>query len=1028
MSGRFSYIFCEFLNRVFFSAMPFFKKKIERSKSLSRKEISLARLENFRKDVVTDNHTAPLGELCRRLNTSKETGLTSQQAAEILAKTGPNALTPSTRTPEIVKFIRTLTQGFSVLLWTGAFLCFAAFVIRKLTTGEFDTDNFILGCVLVVVVVVTGCFMYFQEHKSQKIMESFANMVPPKATVIRDGETVSILSKDIVVGDLVDMKFGDRIPADIRIIHCQNFKVDNSALTGESEPQFRGVECTSEDLLETKNFAFFSTNAVEGTAKGIVVACGDQTVMGRIAGLTARLQPNKTPIARELEHFMKIISIWACFLGVVFGGAALAMQYSWIEASLFLIGIIVANVPEGLLATVTVCLSVTAKRMAAKNCLVKNLEAVETLGSTSIICSDKTGTLTQNKMTVCHFWVDNVIRNADVSTQQNEAVSYKNGEGFNLLMRCATLCNRAEFIHGEEAKPIQSRVVRGDASEEAILKFVELSHVHGSPSEFRKKHPKLFEIPFSSTTKYQISIHEMDGKCLVVMKGAPERILARCSKIFINSKTQELTEEYRMRCDKACIQLAEKGERVLGFCDLLLDDNYPLDFQFCAEPPNFPRRNLRFVGFMALIDPPRPQVPDAVERCRSAGIRVVMVTGDHPITAKAIAREVGIIKNKESIDASNIGIIETLPPNLNNFSIVIHGSALRDMTNQELDNVLNNFNEIVFARTSPTQKLQIVEGFQRLGHIVAVTGDGVNDAPALRKADIGIAMGISGSEVSKQSADMILLDDNFASIITGVEEGRRIFDNLKKSIAYTLASNVPEILPFLAFVLCNIPLPLGVMAILCIDLLTDMLPAISLAYESAESDIMLRPPRDPKKDKLVTTKLYFLAYGHIGIVEALCGFFIYFTIMGEHGFTPSMLFNLRERWDNPLVHDLQDSYGQEWSYSSRKTLEYTCYTAFMISVVVTQWADLVICKTRINSIVQQGMGNMVLNISLVFETVVACMLSYLPLMNYLKFYPVMFRWWCYSLPFAIFIIIFDELRKWHIRRWPDGFYRRSTYY
>ncbi|RZC33428.1 sodium/potassium-transporting ATPase subunit alpha [Asbolus verrucosus] len=1006
-----------------------FRKKVERKKSLSRKEISLARLENFRKEVITDTHSVALGELCRRLQTDRETGLTPEQAAEILAKTGPNILTPSTRTPEIIKFIRTLIQGFSLLLWIGALLCFAAVVIRMITTHETDSDNLILGCVLVVVVVLTGCFMYFQEHKSQKIMESFANMVPPKAAVIRNGETMTIMSKDLVIGDLVELKFGDRIPADIRVIHSQGFKVDNSALTGESEPQFRGSECTSDNILETKNFTFFSTNAVEGTARGIVVACGDQTVMGRIAGLTARLQPNKTPIARELEHFMKIISVWACFLGVIFGAAALAMNYSWIEASLFLIGIIVANVPEGvfsqflyqihvlclvgLLATVTVCLSVTAKKMAAKNCLVKNLEAVETLGSTSIICSDKTGTLTQNKMTVCHFWCDNAVIHADSTTNQEEAKNYTENEsynfaektslffkvavlGFKILMRCATLCNRAEFIHGEEDKPINLRQVRGDASEEAILKFVELSKIEGSPSKFRHNNPKLLEIPFSSTTKYQISVHALEnGRCLVVMKGAPERILARCTKIFINNETQELTDDLRRICDRACTELAEKGERVLGFCDLLLDESYTRNYQFCAEPPNFPRRELRFVGFMSLIDPPRPQVPDAVERCRTAGIRVVMVTGDHPITAKAIARQVGIIQAKESIDAFNINIIETLPA-FKDKAIVIHGSTLRDMTNEELDNILYNYKEIVFARTSPTQKLQIVEGCQRLGEIVAVTGDGVNDAPALKRADIGIAMGISGSEVSQQSADMILLDDNFASIITGVEEGRKIFDNLKKSIAYTLASNVPEILPFLAFVLGNIPLPLGVMAILCIDLLTDMLPAISLAYEKAESDIMLRPPRNPKTDNLVTRKLYFLAYGHIGLIEAMCGFFIYFAIMAEHGFMPCQLFGLRQQWDSESVNDLRDYYGQEWSYQNRKELEYTCYTAFMISVVVTQWADLIVCKTRINSIVQQGMGNMILNISLVVETVVACMLSYLPQMNYLKFYPVMFRCWNYA--------------------------------
>nr|CAH7743770.1 unnamed protein product [Callosobruchus chinensis] len=1009
--------------------MPFFKQKAERRKSLSRKEISLARLENFRKEVISDSHMTNLNDLCRKLGTNKQTGLTPEQATAVLHKVGPNTLTPSHKDPEILKFIRTLTGGFSLLLWIGAGLCFTAFLITKFSTQETDTDNLILGIVLMVVVIVTGGFMYFQEHKSQKIMESFANMVPPKATVIRGGEVLSIVSKDVVPGDLVDLKFGDRIPADIRITESNGFKVDNSALTGESEPQFRSPECTSDDILETKNFAFFSTNAVEGTAKGIVCETGDRTVMGRIAGLTARLQPNPTPIAKELHYFMKIISVWAIFLGLVFGAAALGMNYTWIEACLFLIGIIVANVPEGLLATVTVCLSVTAKRMAAKNCLVKNLEAVETLGSTSVICSDKTGTLTQNKMTVSHFWCEGNITDADQTPQQEKAKKYMQSEGFRTLMRCATLCNRAEFVHGEEDKPVQNRMVRGDASEEAILKFVEISQVYGTSTPYRQAHPKLLEIPFSSVTKYQISIHAMEeNRCLMVMKGAPERILARCSQILTEKGTEAMTDTHRLGCDNAMTQLAEKGERVLGFADLLLEPNFTPKFNFVAEPPNYPKKDLRFVGFMSLIDPPRPQVPDAVEKCRSAGIKVFMVTGDHPITAKAIAKTVGIIRSDQVIEAFNINVLETLPRNIKNKAIVIHGTALRDASQLELDNILYNFREIVFARTSPTQKLQIVEGCQRLGEIVAVTGDGVNDAPALKKADIGIAMGISGSEVSQQSADMILLDDNFASIIVGVEEGRKIFDNLKKSIAYTLASNVPEILPFLAFVILNIPLPLGVMAILCIDLLTDMLPAISLAYEKAESDIMSRPPRNPKKDKLVTKKLYFFAYGHIGMIEALAGFFTYFAIMAENGFYPSKLFGLRHAWESESVNDLMDSYGQEWTFESRKELEYTCYTAFMISVVVTQWADLIICKTRINSFFTQGMGNMVLNVSLIVETATACMLSYIPGMSYLKFYPVMFRWWCYSLPFSVFIFCFDEFRKWRMRKFPDGWYRRETYY
>merc|ERR1712048_1013250 len=653
-------------------------------------------------------------------------------------------------------------------------------------------------------------------------------------------------------------------------------------------------EFSHDNPLETRNLAFFSTNAVEGTAVGIVVNIGDQTVMGRIAGLASGLASDETPIAKEIAHFIHIITGVAVFLGVTFFIIAFILGYNWLDAVIFLIGIIVANVPEGLLATVTVCLTLTAKRMASKNCLVKNLEAVETLGSTSTICSDKTGTLTQNRMTVAHMWFDNKIVEADTSEDQSGGTqAWKDTSGWKTLERVATLCNRAEFKGGQEGVSVLKREVNGDASEAAILKCTELSN--GNVMEYRKRNAKVCEIPFNSTNKFQVSIHETedknDNRHLLVMKGAPERILDRCSTIVVDGRELPMTEEWRNAFEAAYMELGGLGERVLGFCDYMLPaDKYPVGYPFDAEDVNFPLEGLRFVGLMSMIDPPRAAVPDAVSKCRSAGIKVIMVTGDHPVTAKAIARSVGIISDgkftKEEIAAEKgIPISQVNPADVD--AAVIHGSEqLKHMTDQELDDVLANHSEIVFARTSPQQKLHIVDGCQRQGQIVAVTGDGVNDSPALKKADIGVAMGIAGSDVSKQAADMILLDDNFASIVTGVEEGRLIFDNLKKSIAYTLTSNIPEISPSLAFILCDIPLPLGTVTILCIDLGTDMLPAISLAYEEAETDIMKRAPRDPLHAKLVNERLISLAYGQIGMIQAIAGFFTYFVIMAENGFLP----------------------------------------------------------------------------------------------------------------------------------------------
>ncbi|XP_077832426.1 sodium/potassium-transporting ATPase subunit alpha-3 isoform X15 [Macaca mulatta] len=435
---------------------------------------------------------------------------------------------------------------------------------------------------------------------------------------------------------------------------------------------------------------------------------------------------------------------------------------------------------------------------------------------------------------------------------------------------------------------------------------------------------------------------------------------------------------------------------------------------------------------MSMIDPPRAAVPDAVGKCRSAGIKVIMVTGDHPITAKAIAKGVGIIsegnETVEDIAARlNIPVSQVNPRDAK--ACVIHGTDLKDFTSEQIDEILQNHTEIVFARTSPQQKLIIVEGCQRQGAIVAVTGDGVNDSPALKKADIGVAMGIAGSDVSKQAADMILLDDNFASIVTGVEEGRLIFDNLKKSIAYTLTSNIPEITPFLLFIMANIPLPLGTITILCIDLGTDMVPAISLAYEAAESDIMKRQPRNPRTDKLVNERLISMAYGQIGMIQALGGFFSYFVILAENGFLPGNLVGIRLNWDDRTVNDLEDSYGQQWTYEQRKVVEFTCHTAFFVSIVVVQWADLIICKTRRNSVFQQGMKNKILIFGLFEETALAAFLSYCPGMDVaLRMYPLKPSWWFCAFPYSFLIFVYDEIRKLILRRNPGGWVEKETYY
>merc|ERR1739844_501078 len=622
---------------------------------------------------------------------------------------------------------------------------------------------------------------------------------------------------------------------------------------------------------------------------------------------------------------------------------------------------------------------------------------------------------------------------------QSGKSDYKTKPGWRPLEVVASLCNRAEFKSGQSGEPVLKREVNGDASEAAILKCTELSaqtnNVPGGVLGFRERNKKVAEIPFNSTNKYQVSIHEQAGKnnYLLVMKGAPERILERCSTIHVKGQDLPMDQQWKDRFNAAYMNLGGMGERVLGFCDSQLPaDKFPQGFGFDTNDVNFPLEGLRFTGLISMIDPPRAAVPDAVSKCRSAGIKVIMVTGDHPITAKAIARNVGIISEgnftiEELAEERGIPKRQVNPRDAK--AAVIPGGELKEMNSTQLEEILKYHSEIVFARTSPQQKLVIVEGCQNLGAIVAVTGDGVNDSPALKKADIGVAMGIAGSDVSKQAADMILLDDNFASIVTGVEEGRLIFDNLKKSIAYTLTSNIPEISPFLLFILADVPLPLGTVTILCIDLGTDMVPAISMAYEFAESDIMKRQPRNPFTDKLVNERLISMAYGQIGMIQASAGFFVYFVIMAENGFWPSRLLGLRKDWDSKAINDLEDNYGQEWTYQSRKILEYTCHTAFFASIVVVQWADLLICKTRKNSLFQQGLRNYMLNFGSFFETALAAFLSYTPGMDKgLRMYPLKINWWIPAIPFSILIFVYDETRKWLLRRQPGGWIEKETYY
>jgi len=1121
----------------------------------------------------------------------------------------PNVLTTAAQTHWFIVFLGHMAGGFSLLLWGGAILCFISYSVRE------SLDNLYLGSVLSIVVFLTGCFSYYQEAKSAAVMEGFKNFLPQEVLVTRGGGQKNILAIDLVPGDVVSIGTGEKLPADVRIVGAKNFKCDQSSLTGEPDAMTKKPENTAENPLEAKNLAFFGTMCVEGEGKGFIVLTGDDTIIGHIAQLASDTDNSETPIHIEIHKFIMLITFLAVFLGVTFCIISFIKGNDAVTNLVFAIGIIVANVPEGLLATVTVSLTLTAKRLSYKQVLVKNLESVETLGSTTCICSDKTGTLTQNRMTVQHVYINNKIVEVPTRTEQwlAEKGDMLADDAFKALYTASVLCNNSIFDEG----PIDSkapkgsagaksnmtlpvlgrRCVQGNASDYAFIKCVEAipevsklaSSSKGSQQGIlclRENCPAsdggLGEIPFNSAYKFQGTIRN-DGK--VILKGAAERVFERCDTILIDGVKVPIGPKQQKDFDDVYKQLGKMGERVLGFASKEMGDapakgwvggspeecNYHIGNKCSATQRSNTSDALCYLGLMALIDPPRENVPDSVLLCRRAGVKVVMVTGDHPVTAAAIAKTVNIMPDTPAGEVAEDENIDLYHAHAKSNSIVVPGWELKDMTSEDIKHVLL-YDQVVFARTSPAQKLIIVAAAQELGHVVAVTGDGVNDSPALKAADIGCAMGIAGTDVSKEAADMILLTDDFSAIVDGIEEGRLIFDNLKKSIAYTLSSNIPEISPFLMYIIVAMPLSLTTVLILCVDLGTDMIPAISLAYEKPEADIMERPPRDAGCDRLVTDKLMVFAYLQIGVFQALAGFYSFFVVLNDYGFAASGLPNSADQWevyagqltgstsrdscpcgggekfngdtlevpstykpadlcfphpdvgytvanfatsdckssadwsitvydanaaptDSPIrtagdagidltkcpmsaigvsMHqgqtgDIDDTgapamqwpYGWGCPYGSKKPekkckfdpekkgqkyfYDNVCYkssealghaqTSAFVSIVIVQWADLLICKTRSLSIYHQGMKNPILIFGMFSETLLCLALCYIPGVNVgLGTRPLHAFHWMPSIPYSILIFVYDELRKATMRyqrkKYPNeiSFVERFSYY
>ena len=720
-------------------------------------------------------HQLKIEEVFKQTN-SEETGLSASEAKHRLHKVGPNELKEGKK-----KTIggMLLMQFKDVMI----LILLAAAIISGIIGDVTDT------IVILIIVVLNAIIGFFQEYRAEKAMEALKQMAIVQSQVIRDGHTITLPATELVPGDIVVLEAGNAVPADVRIIESNSLKIEEAALTGESVGVDKINDVLEEDKLpigDLKNLGFKGTFVANGRGKGIVIATGMKTELGRIAKMLQE-SDSLTPLQQRMASFGKKLSVLVLILCVLFFIAGWLRGEDIVKMVLTSISLAVAAIPEALPAVITISLALAAKRMIKLNSLIRKLPAVETLGSVTFICTDKTGTLTKNKMHVEEVFVRNKYYNHD------DFNKLKEGEEGNLLLHAFALNNDA--IEDDQKK------IKGDSTEIAFMEMAKEQDIHA------EKWPRIAEIPFDSDRKLMTTFHEHDGKIISFTKGAPDVLLEGCKKADSTGLLKKVDE------------MASKGLRVLGFA-----------FRYWNEKPKDPKsetheKNLEFLGLAGIIDPPREEVVEAVAQCKTAGIIPVMITGDHPLTAKNIAERIGILRSKKDL--------------------VITGQELADLEPESFQSKVEKIK--VYARVSPEQKLQIVKTLQQKGHYVAMTGDGVNDAPSLKRANIGIAMGITGTDVSKEAADMILLDDNFSTIIKAVREGRRIYDNILKFIKFLMTTNSSEILTLLLGPLIGLPVALLPIHILWINLVSDGLPAISLSFEKAEKDIMKRPPRPPQQ-------------------------------------------------------------------------------------------------------------------------------------------------------------------------------------
>ena len=783
--------------------------------------------------------------LLRDLRTARQ-GLSSTEATRRMLQYGPNALQRRGGRQWPKELARQFTHPLALLLWLAAGLL--------LIVG-----SNVVAAAVILIIVLNAAFSFAQELQAERAVEELAKYLPQRAKVERDGVVIEIDATQVVPGDIVVIEEGDRIAADIRLLGGA-IEVDMSALTGESVPVLRSAAMVDVNvpLLSAHELVFSGTSCTGGEARGVAFATGMGTEIGRIAALSERVKPEPSPLERQVRRVAWLIAAVSVMLALSFiPVATIAAHLTLIDSLVFAAGLLAGMVPEGLLPVITLALAVAVRELAGRGALVKRLSAVETLGSTDVICTDKTGTLTENRMTAVAAWT--IAGQLDLEAQdpdlQRDEVA-RSPLPLQSLGRVAVDCNNARLDDNAGAV--------GDPTEIAVLTAAR--NLGADTDSAKREAQRRWQFHFNPELKLMSTIDApADGAPVVHTKGAPEAVLSRCTHLLDSGGTaMVLDERQRARVEAQVNAFAAQGLRVLAFAQRQLPATFaPPHRRDDAE------RDLCLVGLIAMLDPPRPGVAESVARCRAAGIRIIVITGDHPLTAAAIAERVGIT-----------GAHPT----------VVTAEHFEQLTEKELAALICEHPEVIFARASPEAKLHIAEALRGEGHVVAMTGDGVNDAPALHRADIGVAMGLSGTDVAREAATMVLTDDNFSTIVTAIHAGRRIYDNVRKFIIYIFAHATPETVPFLVFALGGglIPLPLTILQLLAFDVGSETLPALSLSREPAEPGIMARPPR-PRREGVIRPPMLVRAWLFLGAIVAalqMAGFFYVLLKAGWHAGAP----------------------------------------------------------------------------------------------------------------------------------------------